>query len=51
LQVDARHSSIEIGDLLATSSKKCYAMKPEDPTKAFVAVIGKALCSIKEGLG
>ena len=26
-------------------------MKAEDPTKAFGAVIGKALGSIKEGLG
>jgi hypothetical protein len=50
-KVDARHSSIEIGDLLTTSSMKGYAMKAEDPLKAFGAVIGKALGSIKEGLG
>jgi hypothetical protein len=50
-KVDARHSSIEIGDLLTTSSTKGYAMKAEDPMKAFGALIGKALGSIKEGLG
>jgi hypothetical protein len=50
-KVDARNSSIEIGDLLTTSSTKGYAMKAQDPMKAFGAVIGKALGSIKEGLG
>lgn len=50
-KVDARNSPIEIGDLLTTSSTKGYAMKVENPTKAFGAVIGKALGSIKEGLG
>jgi hypothetical protein len=50
-KVDATHSSIEIGDLLTTSSTMGYAMKAEDPMKAFGTVIGKALGSIKEGLG
>jgi hypothetical protein len=50
-KVDARHSSIEMGDLLTTSSTKGYAMKAVDPTKAFGAVIGKALGSIKERMG
>lgn len=50
-KVDARHSSIEIGDLLTTSATRGYAMKAQDPIKAFGAVIGKALGSIKEGLG
>jgi hypothetical protein len=50
-KVDARHSSIEMGDLLTTSSTKGYTMKGEDPMKAFGAVIGKALGSIKEGTG
>jgi hypothetical protein len=50
-KVDARQAAIEIGDLLTTSSTKGYAMKVEDPMKAFGAVIGKALGSIKEGLG
>jgi hypothetical protein len=50
-KVDANHSSIEIGDLLTTSPTKGYAMKAADPNKAFGSVIGKALGSIKEGLG
>ena len=50
-KVDARHSPIQTGDLLTTSSTKGYAMKAEDPTKAFGAVIGKALGSIKEDKG
>jgi len=50
-KVDARHASIEIGDLLTTSSTKGHAMKAEDPMMAFGAVIGKALGSIKSGLG
>jgi hypothetical protein len=50
-KVDARHSSIEMGDLLTTSSTKGYAMKADDPMKAFGAVIGKALGSIKDGVG
>jgi len=50
-KVDAEQSPIEIGDLLTTSCRKGYAMKAKDPTKAFGAVIGKALGSIQEGLG
>jgi len=50
-KVDARNSSIEIGDLLTTSSIEGFAMKASDPIKAFGCVIGKALGSIKEGLG
>jgi hypothetical protein len=50
-KVDARHASIEIGDLLTTSLTKGHAMKAENPTKAFGAVIGKALGSISRGLG
>ena len=50
-KMDARHTSIEIGDLLTTSATKGYAMKADDPLKAFGAVIGKALGSIKDGVG
>ena len=50
-KVDARHSPIEIGDVLTTSSTKGYAMKANDLTKAFGAILGKALGSFKEGLG
>jgi hypothetical protein len=40
-KVDGRHSSIEIGDLLTTSSTKGCAMKANDLMEAFGAVIGK----------
>jgi hypothetical protein len=50
-KVDARHGAIEIGDLLTTSPTLGHAMKADDPLKAFGAVIGKALRSIKEGKG
>jgi hypothetical protein len=50
-KVDATGSPIEVGDLLTTSSTKGHAMKAEDPFKAFGAVIGKALDSMKEGIG
>lgn len=50
-KVDATRSSIEIGDLLTTSSRRGYAMKADDPMKAFGAVIGKALGSLRDGLG
>jgi hypothetical protein len=50
-KVDAEYSSIEVGDLLTTSPTIGHAMKVIDPLKAFGAVIGKALCSIKSGRG
>jgi hypothetical protein len=50
-KVDARQCPIEIGDLLTTSSTRGYAMKAENVKMAFGAVVGKALDSIKEGLG
>jgi hypothetical protein len=46
-KVDARHSPIGVGDLLTTSSTPGYAMKADDPLRAFGAVIGKALRSLK----
>jgi hypothetical protein len=50
-KVDADYSSIDCGDLLTTSPTFGHAMKAEDPTKAFGAVIGKALFSLKSGRG
>jgi hypothetical protein len=50
-KVDARHSPIEIGDLLTTSSTPGYAMKVDEPLKAFGTVIGKALRGMKVGQG
>jgi hypothetical protein len=45
-KVDARRASVEVGDLLTTASTPGYAMKADDPTKAFGAVLGKALRSL-----
>ena len=50
-KVDATVASIEIGDLLTTSAIPGHAMKAEDSAKAFGAVIGKALASLREGTG
>ena len=48
-KVDARHAAIEIGDLLTTSGTIGHAMKADDPTKAFGAVIGKSLRRVSTG--
>lgn len=48
-KVDAQFGAIEVGDLLTTSSTPGHAMRADDPMKAFGAVIGKALRSLKEG--
>jgi len=50
-KVDADDVPIEIGDLLTTSSNAGYAMKATDSTRAFGAVVGKALASVKSGRG
>lgn len=50
-KVDAEYSSIAVGDLLTTSPTQGHAMKVTDPTKAFGAVIGKALRSLSTGQG
>lgn len=50
-KVDAQYSPIEVGDLLTTSSTSGHAMKAVDPSKAFGAVIGKALHPLREGKG
>jgi len=48
-KVDAQYSPIDVGDLLTTSPTPGYAMKADDPLKAFGAVIGKALRSLQAG--
>jgi hypothetical protein len=48
-KVDADHASVEVGDLLTTSSTPGYAMRVTDPARAFGAVIGKALGSLESG--
>lgn len=50
-KVDARVASVEVGDLLTTSTTPGHAMKAEDPIKAFGAVIGKALYPLGSGQG
>lgn len=50
-KVDAQYASIAVGDLLTTSPTPGFAMKADDPLKAFGAVIGKALRPLKEGQG
>ena len=48
-KVDADLSPVEVGDMLTTSSTPGHAMRASDPTRAFGAVIGKALGSLKSG--
>jgi hypothetical protein len=48
-KVDAQHAPVEVGDLLTTSPTPGHAMKADDPARAFGAVIGKALRSLKTG--
>jgi hypothetical protein len=50
-KVDASYGEIEIGDLLTTSPTPGYAMKADDPMKAFGSVIGKALRALGGGQG
>ncbi|GAA0509447.1 hypothetical protein GCM10011581_43290 [Saccharopolyspora subtropica] len=49
--VDARDMPVETGDMLTTSDTPGHAMKATDPTRAFGAVVGKALHSITGRLG
>ncbi|MEP6948567.1 MAG: hypothetical protein ABI863_04810, partial [Ginsengibacter sp.] len=50
-KVDADFNSIDIGDLLTTSSTAGHAMKASDPLKAFGTVIGKAIKPLASGKG
>jgi len=50
-KVDADFAPISVGDLLTTSGRPGFAMKADDPTKAFGAVIGKALKALAVGQG
>jgi hypothetical protein len=49
--VDAQYAPIRIGDLLTTSDTPGHAMKAQDATRAFGAVIGKALHPLEIGHG
>ena len=50
-KADATSSPISVGDLLTTSEIPGYAMRASDPSRAFGAVIGKALGPLAEGQG
>ena len=50
-RVDATEEAIEVGDLLTTSATQGHAMKASDARRAFGAVIGKALTSLRAGRG
>jgi hypothetical protein len=50
-KVDAQYASIEVGDLLTTSSTLGHAMKAIDAHRALGAVIGKALHPLQTGQG
>ena len=50
-KAEAERAPIEIGDLLTTSYTTGYAMKAQDPVRAFGAVIGKALRPLRAGQG
>jgi hypothetical protein len=50
-KVDADHGAVGAGDLLTTSGTPGHAMKATDPSRAFGAVIGKALAPLAAGRG
>jgi hypothetical protein len=50
-KVDAGYGAVEVVDLLTTSPTPGHAMKAQDPTKAFGAVIGKAMRPLAAGQG
>jgi hypothetical protein len=50
-KVDARYGAVAVGDLLTTSATPGHAMKASDPSRAFGAIIGKALRPLAEGQG
>jgi hypothetical protein len=50
-KVDASYGSVDIGNLLTTSSTPGHAMKANDRAKAFGSIIGKALMPLSVGQG
>lgn len=50
-KADASFGSIEVGDLLTTSATPGHAMRAADPARAFGAVLGKSLGSLRAGTG
>lgn len=50
-KVDASHGAIDVGSLLTTSETPGHAMRASDASRAFGAVLGKALAPLLEGRG
>jgi hypothetical protein len=50
-KTDATAGSIAVGDLLTTSTCPGYAMRVQDPQRAFGAVLGKAMGRLEDGRG
>lgn len=50
-KVDAGYGSIDVGDLLTSSTTPGHAMKASDPNRAFGSVLGKAMAPLHDGLG
>ena len=50
-KVDASFGAIELGDMLTTSATPGFAMKAQDPLRAFGSTIGKALSGLDAGCG
>lgn len=50
-KVEADSGAIGLGDLLTTSAIPGHAMRAADPSRAFGAVIGKALGTLESGRG
>jgi hypothetical protein len=49
-KVVANESPIAVGDLLTTAARPGHAMKASDPSRAFGAVLGKALGDVPAGI-
>jgi hypothetical protein len=50
-KVDASFGAVEVGDLLTTSATPGHAMKAVERDRAFGAVLGKAMGSLRAGCG
>jgi hypothetical protein len=50
-QVDATDTPVEVGDLLTTSPRPGCAMRADDASRSFGAILGKALEALTAGVG
>ena len=50
-KVDADSCSIQVGDLLTTSSRPGHAMKAVDPARSWGSILGKSLARLASGQG